>query len=171
MDFLELARDRFSCRKLSGEPVEQEKIKKIVESALVSPTAVNFQPFKIWVVQNEELLKKVADSADYRFVSSTPVIFIIGSDKSIAWTREDGLNFADIDASIVATTMMYAIHDLGLRSTWVGHFDVEKINEAIPETSEYNLIALFPVGYPTEESKPSIRHFESKEEDELVRYL
>ena len=57
------------------------------------------------------------------------------------------MNYADVDASIVATHIMLAIHDEGLGSTWCGHFDQAKVKELFPETEKYNLIAMFPVGY------------------------
>lgn len=39
MDFLELARARYSCRKLTNAPVAAEKLERILEAARVAPTA------------------------------------------------------------------------------------------------------------------------------------
>ena len=44
MDFLSLAKQRYSCREFSNKKVEKEKIEKILEVARLSPTAVNYQP-------------------------------------------------------------------------------------------------------------------------------
>ena len=44
MSFLELAKERYSCRKFSDRLVEPEKIDQILEAAIVAPTAKNFQP-------------------------------------------------------------------------------------------------------------------------------
>ena len=41
MDFLTLAKERYSCRKFSGKEVEQEKLEKIMEAGIAAPTAVN----------------------------------------------------------------------------------------------------------------------------------
>lgn len=41
MNFSNLIKDRFSCRKFKDQSVEQEKIDKILEAAMVAPTAVN----------------------------------------------------------------------------------------------------------------------------------
>ena len=43
-DFLELAAERYSCRKFSDKPVEEEKIQKILQAARLAPTAKNGQP-------------------------------------------------------------------------------------------------------------------------------
>ena len=89
-----------------------------------------------------------------------------------AWTRKyDGRNFADVDASIVGTHIMLAAHDLGLGTTWVGHFDAPAVKEAFPETAGYDLVALFPIGYPAADAAPSAAHLEHKSAEELVTRL
>ena len=47
MDFLELAKNRFSLRKFSDKKVEKEKIDYILAAMQAAPTAVNFQPQRI----------------------------------------------------------------------------------------------------------------------------
>ena len=58
MDFLELAKGRYSVRSFSDKAVEAEKIDKILFAANVSPTACNNQPQKIYILQSEEALNK-----------------------------------------------------------------------------------------------------------------
>lgn len=47
MDFLELAKERYSCRKMNEKSVEKEKIEKILQAGILAPTATNAQPYKI----------------------------------------------------------------------------------------------------------------------------
>lgn len=172
MDFLTLARERYSVRKLADRPVEQEKIDKIVEAALLAPTATNAQPFKVWVMQSPEALEKVRQTNAFPFVKEAPVVFVIGGDPSIAWKRPfDSHSFAEVDASIVATHMMLAVHDLGLGTTWVGYFDPEKMTALFPEMKGYELVCLFGVGYPAGDAAPSERHALSKPREALVTVL
>lgn len=168
-EFIKLAHERYSCRALTDWPVEKEKIDLIIEAGLCAPTAANRQPFKIFVMESEEALKKVKSYCTQAFIQPAPVVFIIGADPDTAWVRGmDEKNFADVDASIIATQMMLEIQDLGLGTTWIGHFECEKIREAFPEMKGYSLIAMFAVGYPEENAKPSPMHEKSKPEEELV---
>ncbi|MBQ5996074.1 MAG: nitroreductase family protein [Clostridia bacterium] len=168
-DFLSLCHERYSVRSLSGREVEAEKIEKILEAGISAPTAVNRQPAKIWVFKSEESRKKLASTAKFEFVSQAPVVFAVGADEDSAWVRPfDNKNFADVDASIIATQMMLEIHELGLGSTWVGFFDEAALKELFPELKGYNLIALFPVGYPAEDGVPSQRHTLRKSREEMV---
>ena len=47
----------------------------------------------------------------------------------------------------------------------------EKIKEVFPMMESYNLIAIFPVGYPEEDAKPSHLHTTRKSEDEFIETL
>lgn len=172
MDFLTLAKARYSVRKLTDRPVEQEKIDKIIEAAIVAPTACNLQPFKIWVLQSADALAKVGQTTPFQFVKEAPVVFVIGGNSEEAWKRRfDGHNFVEVDTSIAATHMMLEAHDLGLGTTWVGHFDPNKMCERFPEMKGYELLCVFGVGYPAEDSTPADGHTASKSVDELVAVL
>lgn len=170
--FLELSKERYSVRKFSNQPVEQEKIDAIIEAGMVAPTAVNNQPVKIWVVQSDQAKEVIDQSNPFDWANDAPVTLIVGANKAQAWVRQqDQYNFSDVDASIVATHMMLEITDLGLGSTWCGHFDPRPIQEAFPQMKDYNLIAMFPIGYIHEDCQPNPRHTQSKSIDDMVEIL
>lgn len=170
MDFLTLAKDRYSVRKLSDQPVEPEKIEAILQAGLAAPTACNNQPFKIWVLRSPEAVEKVAGLTPFTFGSK--VILAVGSKAEEGWVRKyDQKNFADVDASIVATHLMMAIHDLGLGTTWIGHFNAPELKAAFPEMADYEMIALFPIGYPAEDCVPAALHTICRPTEELIKEL
>ena len=170
MEYKELIRERFSCRKFKDTPVEPEKLAAILADGLTAPTAKNFQPYKIWVMQSQAAVDAV--NSVTRCGYGAPMFLVVGADRSTAWVREfDNANFADVDASIVATQLMLSIHDQGLRSVWVGWFDAPKLQTLCPEMAGYDLVAILPVGYGAEDAVPSPRHTESKPEEELIAYL
>lgn len=167
MTFNELARNRYSCRKLAAKPVEQEKLDAIIEAGILAPTAVNKQPFRVWVAKSPAALKAMQAVTPFTFGAS--VFLIIGAKRDEAWVRSsDKRNFADVDATIAATHMMLAIEDQGLATTWVGHFDAPKLQSLFPEMAEFDLVAIFPVGYADAEAKPAAMHTIRKEASELV---
>lgn len=170
MEFLELAKKRYSCRKLQGKPVEEEKIRQILEAGNLAPTAVNKQPVHIWTLRTPEAMEKLGQTT--HFVFGAPVAIVIGSKADEAWVRSfDEKNFAEVDAAIVATHMMLAVEDLGLGTTWVGHFDAPKLKELFPEMADYALNCVLPIGYPAEDAAPASRHAERKGIDALTTWL
>ena len=167
MDFLNLAKKRYSCRSFLKKKVEKEKIEKILEAGRVAPTAVNFQPQRILVLDDEEKLSKLNECTKYGW--GAPIVMVICYDKTISWKRQyDNKDEGIIDASIVATHMMLEIQDLGLGTTWIGSFDPEKVREIykIPENLE--IISLMPVGYPAEDAKPSSSDEKRNSMEEMV---
>ncbi|MGP1349059.1 MAG: nitroreductase family protein [Stomatobaculum sp.] len=170
MDFIELAKARYSCRKLSDRAVEREKLEKILDAAQAAPTAHNNQPYRIWIIESEDAKKKLAQINTYTF--GAPLFMIVGGSKEEGWVREyDGENFAAVDATIVATHMMLEIHALGLGTTWVGRFDAPKMKELFPQMEGYELVAIFPIGYPREDAHPAHLHSERKERGEIAESL
>ena len=166
-NFLELAKARYSCRKLTDKKVEPEKIDRILQAAIAAPTAKNVQPYKIWKITSPENFAKIKQTTNYTFGAG--IVLLVGVKNDDAFTRPfDKMNFGHIDGAIIATHIMLAIQDEGLGTTWVGYFDAPKLQELIPETQGYDLIALFPVGYPADDAKPSNRHEERRTISEAV---
>ena len=59
MDFLEIAKSRYSVRDYKNKKVESDKLEKILLAAHVAPTAANLQPVRLIVVQQEDGLKSL----------------------------------------------------------------------------------------------------------------
>lgn len=170
MQFEQLAADRYSCRKLSDRPVSEALLNRIVETAVLAPTAVNYQPYRIFRMASDEARQAVHAVTHCTF--GAPEFLLVGCRKEDAWVREyDQRNFGDVDASIVATHIMLEIKALGLDTTWVGHFDAPRLQTLLPELAGYDLIALFPVGYAAEDAEPGPRHSQRKPLEELYKAL
>ena len=45
MNFLDLAKTRYSVRSYDPRPIEKEKMDYVMECARMAPSAVNFQPW------------------------------------------------------------------------------------------------------------------------------
>lgn len=169
MAFLDLAKDRWTCRRYSDKPVEQEKLDAVLEAARLAPTAKDIQPFHIWVVRSKEALSRLNQTT--KCLYGAPVALIVAGDPANAYVRADGKNYADIDASIVGTHIILEAADLGLGSTWIGAYDSPRLRELFPELEGYVDVALFAIGYPADDAKPAPRHTERKPMRELVTEL
>ena len=168
--FLQLARDRYSCRKFSDKPVEKEKLDQIIEAALISPTAVNYQPEHLFILHGDDAQKKISEATRYTFGAKT--FIVLGIQDTIAWNRAtDGKYFGDVDAGIVGASILFAVKDLGLDSTFVGYFDPEVMKKNFPAMEDYDLIGIFPIGYAHSDSKPYPQHFKKNPIDSMVTEL
>lgn len=170
MEFLDLAKNRYSVRKFTSEPVSDADIEKILEAAYVAPTACNKQPQKIFVVKSAEGLEKFRRCTECHF--NAPLGFIICCDKSACWKRSfDGKLSSDVDASIVTTHMMLEAAALGLGSTWVMYFIPEAVRTEFDLPDDMEPIALLPVGHPASDAQPSPQHTSFRNKAETVEYV
>ncbi len=169
MEFMDLAKARFSLRSYSDRDVEPEKLTKILEAGRIAPTAKNNQPQRIFVLQGDSIAKAVKAS---RCTFGAPVVLVICYDQNDAAVLPmNSVNFGFVDASIVITQMMLQATELGLGSCWVGLFDEKIIRETLDLPDNYVPVALLPLGYAADGATPSERHHERKPLAETVKYL
>lgn len=170
MDFLQLAKDqRFSVRKFTAEPVAKEQLDLILEAGRIAPTAANFQPQRILVLDSAESLAKLASCTIYHF--NAPVALLVCYDGTTCWKHpQGGKPSGDVDASIVTTHMMLQAASLGLGSTWVAAFDHAKIRELFRIPAYLTPVALLPLGHPAPDAAPNPAHYKRFEAGHSVFY-
>lgn len=167
MDFLELAKERYSVRKFLNREVEQEKIDKILEAGNVAPTACNFQPQVIYVIKSNRGLEKL-QKCKYSHFGET-LAFLICYDEKKCWFRSfDNKPSGEIDASIVSTHMMMEAWNEGIGSTWIMHFDPEAIVNEFNIPSNIIPVCLLVMGYPDPSYSPTKMHFENKGKNDII---
>lgn len=167
MDFLELAKERYSVRKFLSREVEQEKIDKILEAGNVAPTACNFQPQVIYVIKSNRGLEKLQKCKFSHFGET--LAFLVCYDEKKCWFRSfDNKPSGEIDASIVATHMMMEAWNEGIGSTWIMHFDPEAIFNEFNIPSNIIPVCLLVMGYPDPSYSPTKMHFENKGKNDIV---
>jgi len=167
MDFLELAKERYSVRKFEARPIPQEAVNKILAAGRLAPTAHNNQPQEIIVVQSEEALALLRKCTECHY--EAPLAFIISYDKDRVWKRSyDGKDSGDVDASIVTAYMMTEAADLGLGSCWVMYFIPEAVRVEFELPENLEPVAILLVGYAAGE--PSPNHGKRRKTEEYVNY-
>ncbi|WP_368489716.1 nitroreductase family protein [Clostridium sp. BJN0013] len=141
----------------------------VLKAGLLAPTACNNQPQRILVIKNEEALAKIRKCTPYHF--NAPVVLLICYDNSESWKRSfDGKDSGDIDASIVTTHLMLQASELGLGTTWVGHFDPAIIKKEFSLPDHIVPVALLPLGYPASDASPNPLHYKREPSEEIVFY-
>ncbi len=156
MDFLQLAKKRYSVRNYLPKKVEEEKLLKILEAGRVAPTGANRQPQRLIVVQEAAGLERLKKAAN---VYGAPLAIIVCADHKMSWKRHyDRKDIADIDAAIVTDHMMLQATELNLGTLWVCHFNPELLKKEfnIPENLEP--VNILGIGYAGEAAESPDRH-------------
>lgn len=173
MDFIDLAKSRYSCRKFSERAVESEKLEAILEAGRVAPTATNAQPVTVLVLKSEETLNKLR--ALTRMTYNANTILVVCYNTEISWKAKnynDDFDAGDMDASIVTTHMALAAKNLGLDTLWARAFNAADVARAFDLPENVHVACILDVGYADEEQGgPSPRHEARKPMAEFAKEL
>jgi nitroreductase len=141
MDVFEAVRTMLAVRAYRDAPVPDDVVQKIVESAHLSPSSMNRQPWHFIVVQDRETLKKLGQLAKTGpYVAQAPL--------AIAVAIESESQFAVSDASRAIQDMMLTAWAEGIGSNWAGWFGLEDVAKLLGVPETHSVMALIPFGYP-----------------------
>lgn len=154
---------RTSIRKYKDQPVEKEKITKILKAAMQAPSACNQQPWEFYVVTDKEMIQQLSTTSPYAsFTKDAPVIIV-------SVYKTNGLiapSYAPIDMSIAQENMWLETDALGLGGVWIGTCPEQERMDAVKQVLHLNddvqAFSLFALGYPDEEKQQQDRFDESR---------
>lgn len=170
MEFKEVVKARYSCKKYSDRQVEKEKLEAILNAGRLAPTAKNLQEQHIYVVQSPEVLAKVDSVTPCRY--GAPTVLVVAFDRTNVFTYPGGKRDSGVeDATIVATHMILAAADEGVDSCWVNFLDPEKMAEVLGLPENEEILMIMDLGYAAEGAGPLPNHGNRKELSETVSYL
>ena len=169
MDVLKLCADRYSVRSFADTPISDEVLNQILEAGRLAPTAMNFQPQRVFVIRSEEALTKMRTVK--KCYGSNTVLMVCG-DTEVACNRPKVDHcMAEMDCSIVTTQMMLEAHSLGVGSCWICAFDVPAMAKVFDLPENLTPYVLLALGYPSADSQPGPRHAERLGLEETVTFL
>lgn len=171
MSFIDLAQSRYSVRSFSERQVEDEKLEILLKAAQAAPTACNNQPQRLYVLRSEESIEKLKASTRFVFGAKTAIIFTANRDEAWKNPFTSEYHTGEIDVSIVCTHVMLQAWELGIGSCWVGYYDPEKVRKAFSIPKNEQIVAILPLGYPSETSTPAAGHGMRKPTESTVKYL
>ena len=170
MEFREVIKNRFSCRKYSDREIGQEKLDAILEAGRLAPTAKNLQEQHIYVVRSAEALAKIDEVTPCRY--GAPTVLVVAFDKNNVFTYPGGKRDSGTeDATIVATHMILAAADEGVDSCWINYLDPDKLAEALGLPENEEVLMVMDLGYGAEGAGPLPKHFDRKPLSETVSYM
>jgi len=167
MDIYEIIKKRRSVRSYKPDPVEEEKIQRLLDIARSAPSAANRQPVCFVAVKNEKIRLQLKKAYDEKWFYTAPLIICACYIPEKAWKRSDGKNYADIDAAIAMDHLILAATAEGLATCWVAAFKTSFVKTILNLPPGIEPIAMTPVGYPLEIPEPTYR----KPQEEMVTFL
>lgn len=155
---MEVVRTRRSIRRYKPDPVPDEILNQILETARIAPSAGHTQPWHFVVVKDPETKKKLCISS---WASDAPVVIVGCGDAEVSsrWFM--------VDLAIAFEHIVLAATNFGLGTCWMGKLGIDETIKQVLDIPEHiKVVAVTPLGYPAETPGPKVR----KSMSEIVHY-
>ena len=149
-----ILRERRSIRNYQDKDIEPEKIEKLKEAAVRSPSSRNFNPWRFVFVTDSGLIEKLAKAKEHGsdFLAGAPLgVVVCGEEeKSDVWIE---------DCSIASILLQLTAQSLDLGSCWIqirnrDHSEEQSAEEYVRKQLEipdkYRIESIISIGYPAE---------------------
>jgi nitroreductase len=148
VDIFNTIRTRRTVRNFKSDPIPQEVVHKLLQTARWSPSSSNTQPWHFVVVQNRETIKKLGEIATQGpFIADAPLIIVVLMDQAFR---------PGIDAGRAIQQMELFAWSEGMGTCFIGFKEVDQqrqVKELLNIPQEMELVTTLPFGYRAEAPK------------------
>lgn len=169
MQFYDVIENRTSIKKFTNSPIQQDKLARMINSAMMSPSWKNNTCYKFILVDNgmekEKLAASVINSTDDagKAILESPMTAVIVADPSESGTVGDR-QFYLVDSAIAMEHFVLAATNEGYGTCWIAALDENKVREALSIPNNYKVIAMTPIGEIAEQKQ----HYPKKDVRDYV---
>jgi nitroreductase len=152
MDVSQAIQSRYSCRRYEDKPIEEAKLRAVLEAARQAPSAKNLQDWRFVVVTDSDRRAKLAVAANNQTFMAEAGAIIVACTISEHVMR-CGQAIGPIDVAIALEHMCLQATELGLATCWIGSFYPDKVRPIVGIPDDVNMIELLALGYPADSPK------------------
>ena len=158
MEFNEVLNARKSIRKYQDKPVEEEKIRAMLEAAALAPSWKNYQTTRYYVAQSKETRDQVCEALpefNQNNVKNAPVLIVstvllhrvgFNKDGSAVNELENGWGF--YDCGLHNANLLLKAAELGLGTLVMGIRDADALRSILNIPENEAVVAVISVGVP-----------------------
>ena len=160
---IRLLKERRSIRSYDSRPIDDEILTKILDTARWCWSAVNRQPWKLFVIRNSNLISQIAkECTTGQFAAGAPVLVALIGDVEAQpnWYVHD-LSFLSLQLALAAWTY-------GIGTCFIGNINRDNVKKILGLNENDFLLTVLPLGYPAG-NIPKTRP--RKPLDEIVKYF
>ena len=146
-----------AVREFQQKPVSETLVNKIIESARLTGSSMNLQPWHFILIRNRGTLVKIGELV-------TSGKYTAQANFAIAVATEKSSQFAISDASRAIQSMMLTAWSEGVGSNWTGWVGMTKVANLLGIPNDLDVIAVVPFGYPKKIHTKGIKNRKSLKE-------
>jgi len=157
MDIYEVIKKRKSVRNYRSNPISNEVLMRILDTARFAPSSRNSQEYKLIVVKDPGKIEEISKAAfGINFIKEAPIV-IAGVSLNPNEVMENNVPSYPVNVAIILDhiTLLAVAEDLG--SCWITSFNQEEMKEILNVPEEYKIVALLTLGMPYDDAAVKTR--------------
>ena len=167
-DFFDVLRTRRTVRSFTTEPVSQQDLQELVDSAILAPSGMNLQPWAFSVVTRRDVmdqanaivvgilrgpeaqqrmserLKEIVSAPGFDIFYRAPALIVISANRQVPG--------ASVDCQLAVENLFLAAHAKGLGSCYMGFLtlaaDDHEVQKLLGIPEGFKIAAAAIVGHP-----------------------
>lgn len=154
-------RNRRSIRRYKEQPVSDQIVRQVIESALLAPSGRHTQPWHFIVIRDPKIKAQVVSvSGDQKWMNAPVFIACIADIRAripegkhvVVDELSPGkeLKLVLRDTAIAIEHLVLEAVDQGLGTCWVAHFQQDAIREVLNVPKDKYVVSVITLGYPDE---------------------
>ncbi|QZY54861.1 nitroreductase family protein [Crassaminicella profunda] len=159
MQFYEVIKNRKSIRSFKNTPIERDKLARIIDAAMRSPSWKNNTSYRFILVddqgEKENLAAAIMNDTDKaaNAIKEAPMIAVVVGEPDDSGVIKDQ-EYYMVDGAIAMEHFVLAATNEGYGTCWIASLDEDTVRRTLNVPNNYRVIAMTPIG-ETEERKQS----------------
>ncbi|MBU3074270.1 nitroreductase family protein [Clostridium estertheticum] len=169
MEFYDVVENRKSIKKFKSTPVNAEKLARMINAAMMSPSWKNKTSYKFILVDEKQELNQISkaimnnDNSAAQSIIDAPMTAVVVADPNASGEVENKEYYL-VDSAIAMEHFVLSATNEGYGTCWIAAIDEDIIKKALSIPQNYKVVAITPIG----EIAESKEHYDKKDVKEFV---
>lgn len=151
MEFYDVVKTRKSIKKFKNTPINSEKLTRMIDAAMMSPSWKNNNSYKFILVDQKNQLEQISkaimnkDNSAAQSIIDAPMTVVVVADPELSGEVENREYYL-VDSAIAMEHFILAATNEEYGTCWIAAVDEDIIKKALSIPQNYKVVALTPIG-------------------------
>lgn len=169
MQFYDVVKSRQSIKKFKNTPINTEKLARMINAAMMSPSWKNNTSYRFILVDEKKELEQISkaiinkDNSAAQSILEAPMTAVVVADPGASGEVENREYYL-VDSAIAMEHFVLSATNEGYGTCWIAAIDEDIVKKTLSIPQNYKVVAITPIG----EIAESKEHSDKKDVSEFV---
>ncbi|MBU3190958.1 nitroreductase family protein [Clostridium bowmanii] len=151
MEFYDVVKTRQSIKKFKNTPIDNEKLGRMINAAMMSPSWKNNTSYKFILVDEKKKLEQISksiinkDNSAAQSILDAPMTAVIVSDPNDSGEVQNKEYYL-VDSAIALEHFVLSATNEGYGTCWIAAINEDIIKSTLSIPQKYKVVAMTPIG-------------------------